>query len=112
MYKIKISDLVFSKVDFFINSFYSTFVKMYTNTWIEDEDLIRKTYIDIWMNFKDLVIKEIFKVFEDEKIFWVWELNWFLFITLSIKNYRFFIYFKEDKNKKIRYIEDIKIFKK
>lgn len=113
MYKVVIIDSTYFKIDKFINSFSSNFVKMYTNTWMYNEDLIQDSYIELWERFRELIISNIKNKFINENILWthISEL-WNQYTTISINNFRLFIYYIEEKENNLRIIEDIEIFKR
>jgi len=113
MYNINISENSYNKLDSFIDWFTSTFIKMYTDTWIYDEELICNSYIEMWDRFYDLILEKINDIFIQEKIYWIFTTSEkLLYTTISINNFRLFIYYSEDKKSKNRFIEDIEFYKR
>ncbi|MDD3793310.1 MAG: hypothetical protein PHI37_00660 [Candidatus Gracilibacteria bacterium] len=47
MYSIKYSEEAFLFLDSFVNSYKDYFIRLYSDTGIDDEDLIIKNYLDI-----------------------------------------------------------------
>jgi len=95
----------------YISGYKVYFRNLFINTWLVAEKEIIKSYIIIADDFYNLVIDKIYEVLSADIVWYIIKKDK-VFITISIKNYRVFVYFREDKNKKIRYIEDIEIFKK
>jgi hypothetical protein len=113
MFSVVFSEKAYAQLDGFIDSFKWVFVKMYTDTWIFDEALIQNSYIELWDRFNDLIVDNINNTFVQETLFWISKTeSGLLFITISINNFRLFVYYSEDRESKIRFIEDIEFFKK
>ena len=113
MFCIDFSENAYSKWDGFIDSFNSNFIRMYTDTWIFDEKLICDSYIELWNRFNDLIVDKINDIFIKEIIFWTSQTSEkILCTTISINNFRLFVYYIEDKNSKNRFIEDIEFYRK
>ena len=71
MYSIIYSQNSYNKLDSFIDGFSSTFIKMYTDTWIYDQTLICNSYIEMWDRFYDSILEKINDIFREETIFWI-----------------------------------------
>ena len=113
MFSIVFSENAYSQLDWFIDSFKGVFVKMYTDTWIFDEKLIQNSYIELWDRFNDLIVNNINRIFIQETILWISKTEiGLLFTTISINNFRLFVYYTEDKKSKTRFIENIEFFKR
>ena len=113
MFSIKFSENAYSKLDSFIDSFKSNFIKIYTDTWIFDEKLICDSYIELWDRFNDLIVDKINEIFIENTILWISETEAkLLFITILVNNFRLFIYYTEDKKSKIRFIENIEFYRR
>ena len=113
MYNVIFSENAYFKLDNFIDSFKSNFIKIYTDTWIYDEKLIRDSYIELWDRFNNLIVDKINDIFIEQTIFLISETKSnLLFTTISINNFRLFVYYVEDKNSKNRFIEDIEFYRK
>lgn len=86
---------------------------MYTDTWIYDEELICNSYINMWDKFYESILKKINDIFIQETIYWISKTSEeLLYTTISINNFRLFVYYSEDKKLKNRYIEDIEFYKR
>lgn len=113
MYKIFYSDKSYYQIENFVNIYKTNFQKLYTDTWIESEQMILKNYEELWDKFYSLIKIQITNKFIAEKILWKSETTtWLFMITLSVNNFKLFIHYKEDKKIKERYIENIEIYKK
>ena len=113
MYNVIFSENAYFKLDNFIDSFKSNFIKIYTDKWIYDEKLIRDSYIELWDRFNNLIVDKINDIFIEQTIFLISETkSKLLFTTISINNFRLFVYYVEDKNSKNRFIEDIEFYRK
>ena len=113
MYNINFSENSYNKLDSFIDGFSSTFIKMYTDTWIFDETLICNSYIEMWDRFYDLILENINSIFIQETIYWISITSKkLLCTTISINNFRIFVYYNEDKKWRNRFIEDIEFYKR
>jgi len=113
MYKIIIDKEVRITIENFILSYKSVFEKRFFDSGIEDEEIIIWFYIQKW----DLLEKEInakitFNLSNDE-IFWykLYE-NWEKSIKIFLKSFMLEVFFEEDVDEKVRFIEEIKINKK
>ena len=85
---------------------------LYSDTWIYYEDIIVQNYIDSSEKFKDEILENIDEKLENE-IFWYKLLeNWNFKITLILRSFKLFVEYFEDKNEKIRYVENIEFHKK
>ena len=111
MFKIEFSLKSIEYLKHYISWYKTYFKNLFINTWLVWEEEIIKSYIVIADNFYNLVIDNIFIVLSSD-IVWNMIRGDKIFVTITIKNYRVFVYFNEDKVRKIRYIEDIEIFKK
>ncbi len=113
MFNIRYSYEAYSQIDSFINSYKNIFLKLYSDTWIEDEDLIIKNYVDIWNKFY-LNIKTVLEnTFKHEVVFWKSiDKDNKNYITISINNFRLFVHYTESISLKERYIENIEFFRK
>lgn len=48
MFSIKYSEKAYLSIDDFVNSYKNYFIKLYTDTWIADENIIINNYIAVW----------------------------------------------------------------
>ncbi|MCP4524199.1 MAG: hypothetical protein GY828_08325 [Candidatus Gracilibacteria bacterium] len=113
MYNIIYSQNSYNKLDSFIDGFSSTFLKMYTDTGIYDEKLICNSYIEMGDRFYDSILKKINDIFREETIYgFSTTSEKLLYTTISINNFRLFVYYSEDKGSKNRFIEDIEFYKR
>lgn len=113
MYNIVFSENSYNKLDGFIDWFTTTFIKMYTDTWIYDEELICNSYINMWDKFYDMILQKINYIFIQEIIYGISKTSeGLLYTIISINNFRLFVYYSEDKKSKKRFIEDIEFYKR
>ena len=113
MYKIWYSEKSSIKIENFINSYKNNFFKLFFDTWIETELDIIKNYESLWDRFYDSIKSEIRKIFTENTIYWIsYTKEWKQFTTISINNFRLFVYYEEIKDEKLRIIEDIEFFRK
>ena len=113
MYSIKYSEKAYLSIDDFVNSYKNYFIKLYTDTWIDDENIIINNYIDIWNKLYNNLKFQIENTLNEDKILWIHlDENKNKYIVVSLDNIRIFIYYLEDINLKLRYIEDINFYKK
>ncbi len=111
MFNIRFSLKAINSLENYISKYKTYFRNLFLNTWLVSEKEIIKSYIVIADDFYNLVIDNIFEVLSSD-IVWNIIKGDKIFVTITIKNYRIFVYFKEDKKNKIRYIKDLEIFKK
>ena len=63
--------------------------------------------------FKNQIYKNLNMFFQEETILWKsYKEDWIFMLTISINNFRLFVYYKENIKIKERYIEQIEFFKK
>jgi len=107
-YDYKSEDVIYS----FIESYENVFRRLYSDTWIEDEYFFHKSYIEraIWIR-NEIKIKIKEKLWGEE-IFWYKILDWNKSIKIFLKSFMLEVFFEEDLEKKIIFVEDIKINKK
>jgi len=113
MYKIIIDKEARSTIEDFILSYKNIFKKRFFDSWIEDEEIIIWFYIQKW----DLLEKEInakitFNLSSDNVIWYRLYSNWEKSIKIHLKSFMLEVFFEEDVEEKVRFIEKIKINKK
>jgi hypothetical protein len=111
MYSIVFWEKVHVVVHRFIDSYKNSFLKIFTDTWIYYENQIRESYIEWSKKFQ----RDIYNSIEDhlkKDLIWKKVLeNWFSTMIL-VWNYRLLIEFREDIYEKIRFINNLEIYKK
>ena len=113
MYKLIYTDKPLNSIKFFINWYKESFINLYRNSWLACEEELIENYKKLWFAFYVLIKEKIREVFIKENIFWISKTSrGLLFTTISVNNYRLFVYFTEDKTLKTRFIEDIKFYKR
>lgn len=113
MYKINLSTYTHRIINEFIIWYRKVFLELFDDTWIEDEKLIRDTYIKTSKEFKNKIYKNINSCLQNNIVLWTtYKEDSFFMITITINNFRLFIYYKEDKENRERYIENIEFYKK
>ena len=84
MYEVIFTDNSSNNINAFIDWYLNSFLDLFTDTWLYEE-----------------------------KILWFSKLeNWNLEITTIVGNYRLFIEFFEEKENKLRFVENIRFFNK
>lgn len=113
MFKLLYWEMASIKIENFVHSYKKWFLQLYFDTWIESELEILKNYEILWDKFYDMIKIWIKSKFTEEKIFWISQTeSWKQYTTVSINNFRLFIYYTEIKKENLRIINDIEIFKK
>lgn len=113
MYSIYISDEAHEIISDFILWYRKTFLELFDDTGIEDEELIREVYIKSSKEFKNQIYSYLSSTLQTETILWNSPKKGGIFmITIPINNFRLFVYYTEDIESKTRFIEDIEFFKK
>jgi len=113
MYKIiyeKKSELM---VDIFLESYRNAFKRLYSDTWIENEFIFHNGYTENAILIKEEIRTKIKKYLVDKNVFWykLYE-NWEKSIKIFLKSFMLEVFFEEDMDEKVRFIEEIKINKK
>jgi len=102
-----------NKIKSFIKSYKNIFLNTFTDTGLFYEDIIRENYINNSEKFYNEIIDSIDWIFTQEQILWYSILeNHNLQIVKIVWNYRLFIEYSENLDKRMRFIEDIKFNKK
>ena len=112
MYKIvykKKSELM---IDIFLESYRNTFKRLYSDTGIENEYIFHKGYIENAKKIKIEIKLEIRKVLQEEIVWYRLYDNSEKSVKIYLKIFMLEIYFEEDDEQKIRFIEKIIINKK
>jgi len=66
MYKVILKDTFIESVSVFIRSYSEIFEKLYSDTWIANEDIIVENYRQAWREFKNQVFQEVDRIFSQE----------------------------------------------
>ena len=113
MYKIIFREKWRNKLKEFIVSYKNSNLRLYIDTGIYYENLIRENYIKNSREFYYKIRKEISNILKEENILWFSTLeNWNLETTTITWNYRLFIEYNEDLDNKLRFVENIRFFNK
>lgn len=113
MFNIKYSYDAYSKLDNFINSYKLSFIKLYSDTGIDDEIIIINNYIEIWNKLYSKIKWKIEEIFYSNIVLWIYLAhNKDKYIICSIDNLRIFVYYSENLKLKERYIENIEFFRR
>lgn len=108
MFKISITDNASYKLDNFINSYFKVSINLFTDCWIEDSSIIKKNYIKESDNFKDDIYINLSKNLSLYEILLKRRLREnYNSTVISLRNWNLFVYYTEDEEQKIRFIEDI-----
>ena len=89
------------------------FIKLFTDTWIDNEEVIRQQYKLISKGIYNKMILSMNNSLKPEKVLWrkYDEQTWIYTVFIPIRSYLLVIDYIEDIKKLIRFIEDIKIMK-
>jgi len=110
MLNIVLSENVINNIDNFINWYRKIFLEKFIDTWIFNEDLIRKSYIEIATEFRNNIYIKINEL-NDDTLLWRMLINDNIYwIFINIWNYKIFLIYRDFEN--VRFFEDIKIYKK
>lgn len=113
MYRINYSENSLNSIKLFIDAYKKSFISLFYDSGLVWEETIINGYIKIGDGFNDLIFSKIDNKFITEKILWESETTtWLFMITISVNNFKLFIYYKEDIELKERYIENIEFYKK
>jgi len=113
MYKVIINELVDIKINNFINSYTKNSLKRFNDTWIFDEYIITKRYKDKSIELNNNIYLSIQNKLSEENIYWYRinennETECIIFVW----NYMIVLWYKEDKESKLRLLEHINFNKK
>lgn len=111
MYNVVIPLKIEEKIKKFIDYYRNTFIRNFTDTWIFYEDKIRESYVDSSKKFqREIYIGINYKL--KENIIWKKiETSWYSSM-FSIWNYRLKVIYSEEKDEKLRIVEDVEFYKK
>jgi hypothetical protein len=113
MYNINILDYTHKIINDFIIWYRKVFLELFDDTWIENEKLIRETYIKTSKEFKNKIYKSLNLILEKDIILWQTHKDDENFmVTIPVNNFRLFVYYRENKKIRERYIENIEFYKK
>ena len=113
MYNLKISINTHKIINTFIIWYRKIFLELFDDTWIENEELIREIYIKTSKEFKNKIYKNLNLILEKDIILWkINKEDENFMVTISVNNFRLFVYYKENKKIRERYIENIEFYKK
>ena len=113
MYSINYSEQAYLSIDNFVNWYKKYFISLYTDTWIDDENIIINNYIEVWNKLHNNIKSKIEHSLNENKILWIHiddKNN--KYIVLNLDNIRIFVYYIEDIKQNIRYLESIIFYKK
>ena len=105
---VKTKESVYIKIENFISSYFRVSLSLFDNSWIYNEYIIRQNYIETSNNLREDILSSIHKVFTDEIIIYK-KINkkYYTSTIIQLKNRNLFVYYSEDKEQKIRFVEDI-----
>lgn len=113
MFSIKYSDIFYSSLDLFINSYKNTFIKLYSDTWIVDEKIIIDSYVYLWNSLYNTIISKIDHKLKEDLILWRSKNNKGQNCTIiKLTSFVIFLYYSEDTTINSRYIENVEFFKR
>jgi hypothetical protein len=113
MFSVVLSEEVIYDIDNFIDSYRKIFLNRFLDTWIFNENLIRKNYIELSKEFRNNIYNEIDTRLKQKRILWnmvIDELKYSIFII--VWNYSILLNYIENIEDKIRFVENINFYKK
>lgn len=108
MFNIFFEDESIKSLKKFIDSYKRTFIRMIEDSWLEVENYLINSYIELWNKLYSTIVSEIKNNFQNDVLFWRNE----KYLVLSVNKFRLFVYYEENQELKERYILDIEFFKK
>ena len=111
MYRLEFEEKFSQKMDIFLESYRNIFKRLYSDTWIEDEDLLIRTYLENTEAIEKSIYSKIGEILLSDFV-WYKILNWKRSIKIFLKSFMLEIFYEEDIQEKIRFIENIEINKK
>ncbi len=98
-------------IDIFLVSYKNAFKRLYSDTWIDNEYIFHKWYLENAIKIKEEIREKIKLNLSWKEVFWykLYE-NWEKSVKIYLKSFMLEIFFEEDD--KIRFIEKIIINKK
>ena len=113
MFKLIFKRDIVKKIDDFIDWYLNSFLNLFIDSWIDNIKEIEENYIKIATNFRNNIYSSLKNILVEDIILGkrIWEKQE-LSIIVSVWNYRLFVDYKEDKNSKNRFIEDIEFYRK
>ncbi len=112
MYEVEYKEKAQYILKKFIEWYKKTFLGLFTDTWIYNEEIIRKNYINKSISFYEEVIDSIYSILSEDRIIWYHPINQKNFsVFIKVKNYNLRIFYIENKINKIREIYNIEFHK-
>lgn len=111
MYSVILSKKVQEKIYEFIKSYKNSFLKLFTDTWIFYEDKIRESYVDSSKKFQREIYIGINEKLKEDIIWKKIETSWYS-CMFTVWNYRLKVIYSENREEKLRIIEDVEFNKK
>ena len=109
MFRIVITDNVSYKIKKFTSSYFKVSLDLFTDCWIEDSKTIKENYIKKSYKFKSDIYISLNNHLSQEKILLKRkQKDSYISTAISLTNWNLFISYTEDKEQKIRFVEDIK----
>ena len=113
MFKIIFEKEAELMIDIFLEWYKNSFKRLYTDTWIENEYIFHNWYIENAIKIKEEIREKIrYYLLDDEVIWYRLYPNWEKSIKIYLKSFMLEVFFEEDIEEKIRFIEKIKINRK
>ncbi|MDQ7009345.1 MAG: hypothetical protein Q9M94_03575 [Candidatus Gracilibacteria bacterium] len=111
MYSVIFEDEFHSSLYIFLESYKNVFKRLYSDTGIPEENLLFKTYIESSKKIEEEIIDKI-EYYLQEEIVAYKILDGKKSIKFFIKSFMLEVFYEEDMEEKIRFIEGIIINKK
>ncbi len=113
MFKLIYSPIAEIKIISFAESYKNIFIRLYYDSWLDNEYQFIAEYMDKWDELRENIKIQIHEKLSEETIFW-YKLygDWQKSVKIFLKSFMLEIFYEEDLDEKIRFIENIKISKK
>jgi len=112
MFNIIYSDRFYLKLDKFINSYKDIYIDLYSDTWIQDENIIINNYVFLWNSLYNTIIWKIDEKINEKLLLWRCGNGDNTYFILRLTNFVIFVFYREDNILNERYIEEIEFYKK
>ncbi len=112
MYSVVYNEKVIFFLKWFIDSYKNNFIDLIKNWWLFWEEEIINDYISIWDKLYENIKKNIEINLSNGIVYWRHVNKNNYYVSVTINNFRLFVYYQENTIKKIRKIYKLKVHKK
>lgn len=113
MFNLIITKETNKKITNFLDSYLNKFLDLFIDSWVYNSNIIEENYIKLTKDFERNIYLSLRKLLSDDIVLWrKIELNNCFSITSFIWNWKILTKYTEDKEQKIRFVEDIEFNKR